>query len=150
MSAKKRAWNRVQNFLNQGSFNGFTKNDLFILRFVKKGWGQDIATLSNMAEAVHLRHQSGLIDLGDARELMHAILERATHASVSPYRTEIGTVTDLGVFGYYHVIVGLACAIGEGEFSDLNERISPRSTSCDLVQNQVCILLCYGRNGLTE
>ena len=47
---EKRAWEKVESFLSSDTFNGFTKDDLFIHRFVKKGWGQDIAALSNMAE----------------------------------------------------------------------------------------------------
>ena len=43
---------RVYKFLSQKNFRSFTKEDLFIKNFIKKGWGQDIAALSSMAEAL--------------------------------------------------------------------------------------------------
>ena len=49
---KKLRYNRIKEFLLQPNFNGFTKDDLFIMQFIKKGWGHDIAALSNMAEAM--------------------------------------------------------------------------------------------------
>ena len=128
MSIEKRAWEKVESFLASDTFDGFTAEDLFILRFVKKGWGQDIAALSNMAEAVSLRHEAGLIDLAEAQKLVRSALERATHSSVSPYRTGIDSVTDLGAFGYYlehlNIIAGVSCALGDEKYSDLNVRIS--------------------------
>ena len=42
-------YQRIKTFLTKPKFNGFTKNELFIMAFIKKGWGQDIAALSNMA-----------------------------------------------------------------------------------------------------
>ena len=45
---------RITDFLSRKSFDGFTSKDLFIKQIVKKGWGQDIAALSNMAEALFL------------------------------------------------------------------------------------------------
>ena len=42
----------IRRFLLRKDFNGFTSEDLFIMQFIKKGWGQDIAALSNMAEAL--------------------------------------------------------------------------------------------------
>ena len=128
MSIEKRVWEKVESFLASDTFDGFTEEDLFILRFVKRGWGQDIAALSNMAEAVSLRHEAGLIDLVEAQKLVRSALERATHSSVSPYRTGINSVTDLGAFGYYlehlNIIAGVSCALGDEKYSDLNVRIS--------------------------
>ena len=43
---------RIKEFLMKDGFNGFCSEDLFIMQFIKKGWGQDIAALSNMAEAM--------------------------------------------------------------------------------------------------
>ena len=43
---------KIKRFLLKDDFNGFTSDDLFIMQFIKKGWGQDIAALSNMAEAL--------------------------------------------------------------------------------------------------
>ena len=42
----------VLGFLEEANFTGFTQEHLFIKRFIKKAWGQDIAALSNMAEAI--------------------------------------------------------------------------------------------------
>ena len=42
----------IKEFLMREDFNGFTSDDLFIMQFIKKGWGHDIAALSNMAEAI--------------------------------------------------------------------------------------------------
>ena len=42
----------IKEFFLRKDFNGFTSEDLFIMQFIKKGWGQDIATLSNMAESI--------------------------------------------------------------------------------------------------
>jgi len=138
MDVEKRSWERVQTFLNASSFNGFTKNDLFIMNFIKKGWGQDVAALSNMAEAVYLRHQSGLIESTHARNLMCEIVRRATHKSVSPYRHQIEGVNDLGAYGYYlehlNMMLGLASAVGSNEFSDLNIRISQHLHHQSIIQ----------------
>ena len=45
-------FNFIKEFLLRKDFNGFTSEDLFIMQFIKRGWGQDIATLSNMAESL--------------------------------------------------------------------------------------------------
>jgi hypothetical protein len=128
MRYEKRAWGRVEDFLRSDTFDGFTKNDFFILRFVNKGWGQDIAALSNMAEAANLRHELGLLDRSRAQKLVRSAFERAVHSSVSPYRTDIDSITDLGAFGYYlehlNIIAGISCALGDEKYKNLNVRIS--------------------------
>lgn len=43
-------YEKIRSFLNRKNFDGFTVDDLFIIQFFKKGWGQDIAALSNMAQ----------------------------------------------------------------------------------------------------
>ena len=48
----KSRFEKIELFLMKDNFNGFTKDDLFIMTFIKKGWGQDIATLSHMAESL--------------------------------------------------------------------------------------------------
>ena len=73
MSVEQKAWNRIENFLNTDTFDGFSGDDLFIMNFIKKGWGQDIAALSNMAEAVLLRHNSGQLESSDAQRLLREI-----------------------------------------------------------------------------
>ena len=60
MTIEQKAWDRVEEFLSATSFKGFTSDDLFIKRFIPKGWGQDIAALSNMAEAIQLRNKAKL------------------------------------------------------------------------------------------
>ena len=49
---QEKNYSRIKIFLLNKNFKGFTKKDLFIMQFIKKGWGQDIAALSNMAEAL--------------------------------------------------------------------------------------------------
>ena len=48
----QKRYNKIKDFLMRPDFNGFTKEDLFIMSIIKKGWGHDIAALSNMAEAI--------------------------------------------------------------------------------------------------
>ena len=139
MSMEKRAWEKIEGFLSSDTFNGFTKDDLFILRFVKKGWGQDIAALSNMAEAISVRHEAGLLDSAKSQTLLRSTFERATHSSVSPYRTDISSITDLGAFGYYlehlNIIAGLSCALGDREYAEVNVRISAHLNEMSLTQD---------------
>ena len=98
------------------------------MNFIKKGWGQDIAALSNMAEAVLLRHQSGSIDSIHAHRLIREIEWRAMHKTVSPYRSKIEMVNDLGWHGYYlehlNIILGIASALGVDDHTNLNLRVS--------------------------
>ena len=128
MTVDRKSWDRVKGFLSAGSFNGFTSDDLFIMNFIKKGWGQDIAALSNMAEAVHLRYQAGSISQKHALNLVRQIIRRAIHKTVSPYRSDIEEVNDLGAYGYYlehlNIALGLAYELGATEFGNLNLRIS--------------------------
>jgi hypothetical protein len=50
--ADLRGYKKIKAFLQRDNFDGFTAEDLFIIQFFKKGWGQDIAALSNMAEGL--------------------------------------------------------------------------------------------------
>ncbi len=86
MNVEQRAWERVSGFLSQKDFCGFTKNDLFIKRFVPKGWGQDIAALSSMAEAILQRSSNSRIDEHEARRLR----ERRSRGVVMVASVEIG------------------------------------------------------------
>lgn len=128
MSVEQKAWNRIENFLNTDTFDGFSGDDLFIMNFIKKGWGQDIAALSNMAEAVLLRQTSGQLESSEAQRLLREIKRRATHKTVSPYRHDIESVNDLGRHGYYlehlNIILGIASIIGVSDYTNLNLRIS--------------------------
>ncbi|MDB9704057.1 hypothetical protein OAA86_08195 [Rhodospirillales bacterium] len=132
------AWKRVEEFLKRPDFNGFTKDDLFIMNFIKKAWGQDIAALSNMAEAISLRHRHQHLDLVSAKSLMMAAIERALHKSVSPYRKNISAINDLGRHGYYlehlNIILGNAASIGVSQYENLNLRISEHLSEQSLAQ----------------
>ena len=132
------AWKRVEEFLKRPDFNGFTKDDLFIMNFIKKAWGQDIAALSNMAEAISLRHRHQHLDLVSAKSLMMAAIERALHKSVSPYRKNISAINDLGSHGYYlehlNIILGNAASIGVIQYENLNLRISEHLSEQSLAQ----------------
>jgi hypothetical protein len=128
MTTEKNAWDRVESFLMRPKFHGFTADDLFIKRFIPKGWGQDIAALSNMAEAIHLRYKKELLSNDAATDLIRATIFRATHKTVSPYRSPIESVNDLGRHGYYlehlNITLGMAFKLGVTDFTDLNLRIS--------------------------
>ena len=83
--AQKR-YKKIESFLLKDNFNGFTKDDLFIMTFIKKGWGQDIAALSNMAESlVNLS-----IKYPDKKSiystLLNEVVKRAIHPKVNPLK----------------------------------------------------------------
>ena len=43
MTVDRKYWDRVKGFPSAGTVNGFDSEDLFIMNFIKKGWGQNIA-----------------------------------------------------------------------------------------------------------
>ena len=92
-----------------------------------------------MAEAISLRHEAGLLDSAKSQTLLRSTFERATHSSVSPYRTDISSITDLGAFGYYlehlNIVVGLSCALGDREYAEVNVRISAHLNEMSLTQD---------------
>ena len=137
-SLENKAWDRIETFLKEETFNGFTSDDLFIMNFIKKGWGQDIAALSNMAEAIVLRHRLGKLESSSAKSLINAVAYRAMHKSVSPYRQSIKSVNDLGKHGYYlehlNIILGSAASLGISDYNDLNLRISVHLQEQSLMQ----------------
>ena len=120
-------YERIKTFLLEPNFNGFTGNDLFIMQFIKKGWGHDIAALSNMAEAMTnlaLHNPSN----SEYKLLLQEILSRAIHPKVSPYTKSIDNMQSLGKYGYYleHLNIILGCyqrIIGD-EHVQLNEKVS--------------------------
>ena len=128
MNIQENAWSRIETFLNRNSFDGFTSNDLFIMKFVKKGWGQDIAALSNMAEAVWRRYKLDKLSKFESEQLLNKIITTATHRRVAPYRNNIESTKNLGAHGYYlehlNIILGIAGSIGQTEHENLNKRIS--------------------------
>ena len=81
-------FSRIKSFLLSKDFNGFTSDDLFIMQFINKGWGQDIAALSNMAEAlVNLSVQNP--NDRQYESLINEVVKRATHLKVNPYKKDI-------------------------------------------------------------
>ena len=117
----------IKDFLLRKNFNGFTSEDLFIMQFIKKGWGQDIATLSNMAEA--------LVNLSlknpEDKQYIHLIDEvviRALHPKVNPYKKDISKVNNFGKFGYFlehlNIVLGSYQRIAGDKYVELNEKIS--------------------------
>lgn len=117
----------IKSFLLRKQFNGFTSNDLFIMQFIKKGWGQDIAALSNMAEALvnlSVKHPND----DQYKNLIIEVLKRALHPKVNPYRKDIERVRSLGKFGYYlehlNIILGCYQRLAGNRYLDLNKRVS--------------------------
>ena len=98
---KKIRYEKIKDFLLQPNFNGFTKDDLFIMQFIKKGWGHDIAALSNMAESMVNLTNANPDQKNEYQLLMKEIIFRALHHKVNPYKKDIQKVRSLGKFGYY-------------------------------------------------
>ena len=70
------------------------------MQFIKKGWGQDIATLSNMAESlVNLSIKNPNDDQYES--LINEVVKRAIHPKVNPYKKDIYKVSNFGKFGYF-------------------------------------------------
>ena len=120
-------YERIKTFLLKPDFNGFTRDDLFIMQFIKKGWGHDIAALSNMAEALT---NLAVRDLRNSeyRLLLQEVLSRALHPKVSPYKKSIESMQSLGRYGYYlehlNIILGCCQRIIGDDHVQLNERVS--------------------------
>jgi len=117
----------IKDFLLRKDFNGFTSDDLFIMQFIKKGWGQDIATLSNMAESlVNL----SIINPHDKQyvALIDEVVKRAVHPKVNPYKKDINKVNNFGKFGYFlehlNIVLGSYQRIAGDQYLELNERVS--------------------------
>ena len=119
---------RIIAFLDRSDFTGFTNDDLFIKQFVKKGWGQDIAALSNIAEGLRNLFDAGRITPTDLAPKMARVLEYALHPSVSPWKRPITSKTHLGGHGYYlehlNIILGCYQATIDDRHLELNTRIS--------------------------
>lgn len=125
---KNSMFKRVSSFLQREAFNGFTSNDLFIMQFVKKGWGQDIAALSNMAEALMEASKAQRITKPEADTLLSAVVSRALHNRVSPYKKDPRTVKNLGRYGYYlehlNIILGCYQSVVDDTYHALNLRVT--------------------------
>ena len=86
-------YRRISKFLSNRNFTGFTGKDLFIKNFIKKGWGQDIAALSNMAEALSFTVQASPELKEQIASLMEKVVDCALHKSVSPDSKPIAVVS---------------------------------------------------------
>jgi hypothetical protein len=130
---------RIIGFLERDSFQGFTSDDLFIMQFVKKGWGQDIAALSNMAEALMNTSKSGLVGDSEVKILFNSVVTRALHKKVSPYGKDPRAVENLGRYGYYleHLNIILGCyqsAVGS-KFLELNLRVTEHLLAASMAED---------------
>ena len=118
---------QVTEFLGR-KFDGFSERDLFIMQFVPKAWGQDIAALSNMAEAIVTIFRYGGLNQTDGVVYITSVVERALHKSVRPYRRELEEQRDLGRYGYYlehlNIILGCYQTIAGDRYRELNQRIT--------------------------
>lgn len=139
MTVETKSWKRIEGFLQREPFEGIDRDDLFIKNFIKKGWGQDIAALSNMAEAILLRLRSEKLSSATAATLVKIIVQRAIHRTVSPYRKEIGRIQDLGLHGYYlehlNIILGCAAELGVHDYKELNIRVSEHLRQQSMTQD---------------
>lgn len=122
-------YDKIKKFLLEKNFNGFNKNNLFILSIMDYDWGHGIVTLSNMAESLvnmSIRYPSRVKEF---QELLTELVLKAIHPKVNPYKKEINTVVNLGKFGYYlehlNIILGsYRRIINDGKYNLLNEKIS--------------------------
>ena len=85
---------RITQFLDEPDFDGFTTEDLFIKQFVPKGWGQDIAALSNMAEVIRNLCRRGKVAQSNAAMYMNKIYQCAISPSVRPWKKPISADTN--------------------------------------------------------
>ncbi|MBL7014211.1 MAG: hypothetical protein ISR83_07300 [Candidatus Marinimicrobia bacterium] len=127
INGQLKRYEKIKSFLLNPDFNGFTKDDLFIMQFIKKGWGHDIAALSNMAEALANLYQANPSNRTEYQLLLKEVVSRALHPKVNPYKKEFKTVKYLGKYGYYleHLNIILGCfqkCVGK-DFIELNEKI---------------------------
>ena len=125
----QKRYNKIKDFLMRPDFNGFTKEDLFIMSIIKKGWGHDIAALSNMAEALANLSVSYPKNIDEYSFLINEVVRRAIHKKVSPYKVDINKVKYLGKYGYYlehlNIILGAYKKIsGSDRYKNLNKQIS--------------------------
>jgi hypothetical protein len=135
---------RITQFLDRADFDGFTTEDLFIKQFVPKGWGQDIAALSNMAEAIRNLYRRGELTQTNAARYMAKVHEYAASPSVRPWKKPISIDTHLGGHGYYlehlNIILGCFQEVVDDRHVELNRRISEH-----LIMISLAHPLCHAR-----
>lgn len=131
-------YNKLREFLSREEFTGFTGDDLFIMQFIKKGWGQDIAALSNMAEALANIAVSDTNRQGEIAPLLKATVERALHPRVNPYKKDFSRVSSLGKYGYYlehlNIILGCYQRVVDTAYQSLNQRVTEHLLQASLAQ----------------
>ena len=127
-------YNRIEKFLRRDNFDGFTKDDLFIMNFMPKAWGHDIAALSNMAEA--LRNTKNDNAFGEQSRtlrsekifLIDRVVQFALHPKVNPWKKDIAKVTDFNHYGYYlehlNIILGCYQDVADNKYLELNTRVT--------------------------
>ena len=71
------------------------------MNFIKKGWGQDIAALSNMAEGIVNYSIRYPYKIKHCRKLIKKIILIAINPKVNPYKKEIIKVKKFGKYNYY-------------------------------------------------
>ena len=127
-------YKRIENFLRQESFDGFTKDDLFVKNFIPNAWGQDIAALSNMAEALRntkndnvFRGRSHALR-NEKIFLIDRVVQFALHPKVNPWKKDIAKVTDFNHYGYYlehlNIILGCYQDVADDKYLGLNTRVT--------------------------
>ncbi len=124
----QKLYQRIKTWLETEDFKGFTDKDLFIMQFIKKGWGQDVAALSNMSEALFNIASSQPQMKDEIKPLMQSAIARARHKKVSPYKKDPADVKNLDHYGYYlehlNVMLGLYQSLYDDQYLPLNRRIS--------------------------
>ena len=129
---------KIKNFLERPRFQGLTKKDLFILNFMKGPWGQDIAALSNMAEALRNLKMFRGFNQKLISPLLTEVVHRACHERVNPWKKPINRVSDLGAFGYYlehlNIILGCYQQVVDDQYRELNERVTKHLVELSLSQ----------------
>ena len=130
----------ISDFLTR-DFHGFTKDDLFIMQFVPKAWGQDIAALSNMAEALLTLCKCGCLEHTDAAIYITRVADCAMHSSVRPFSKPLDQQQDLGRYGYYlehlNIILGCYQALSDDRFYKLNKRITEHLVALTLAESNL-------------
>ena len=134
-------YKKIKAFLQRDNFDGFTADDLFIIQFFKKGWGQDIAALSNMAEALRNMARLKVVDAAEIKQLLNNVVLRALHSKVSPHKRDLREVKNLGRYGYYlehlNIILGCYQAMVDDTYLDLNQRVTQHLVDASLAESNL-------------
>jgi hypothetical protein len=134
-------YKKIRSFLIRKNFDGFTVDDLFIIQFFNKGWGQDIAALSNMAEALRNMAQLEKFDSAEIKQLLNSAVLRALHSKVSPYKRDPREVKNLGRYGYYlehlNIILGCYQAVVDDTYLSLNQRVTQHLVYASLTESNL-------------